>query len=241
MKHEQLLSGLDVFDSTETSDKLLSGSMEGFYQIPDTVLNRTISELELNNDDLSKDELVRNLAKYNAMCQQKNSKNVPGVTLYVKTVDKVHYRVYIATNNWISSAYYQNKLCALLTHLKPEQSCTLYLGSGVGHWSDLPTFGAVITHMQECQGTVRTICAGKCASPETLLWLYGKEREISIYGSLQFVGIKRILEFRPSAAGYFDAVYSRAVEIGILTEDEKQKLMTSNHIIFKDPTWVSNQ
>lgn len=152
--------------------------------------------------------------------------------LHLHSTDPNNMRLYISPKNSYGLSYFQNKLSTLLYSLKSDQTLTILIGSGVDEWWSVPTLGAVLTAMQNCRGKVVTVVTSRCTFVESVLWLFGKEREISPYGEVMLMGAEGILN---SEVQYlkpiYERIYRRAQELGMISPEKVEELCTSKEIL----------
>lgn len=236
-QYQQLLDGVSEvpFTFLRESENTTEGTraeiaQEGFSQLISPKQGDIAFELGLYNATQRED--IRNtLELYRAKMNQKEAKDCPGAKLHVHTTDKKSFRIYISTNTWLSSNYYQNRFASFVRSLKEDQTCTIVLGATVGGWWDTTALGSMIAALQACEGSTVTYATGKCSFPETVLWLYGKERKISPYGGLLFTGVGEYIKHCPYYSPFFENIYERGITCGVLTEEQKEKLLESTDII----------
>ncbi len=219
-----------VFKSDITEEEL---GLEGFVQAPFVSKDHPRNNFDLTNLDSA--EVIQEYKRYRAAlnrtaqeggCQRREAK------LNLCTLDQTSFRIYISPENWIDSNSFQNKFCTFMMSLQPEHNVRLVLGASLEGWMYDVALGSLITALSSTKANVVTSVVGQCGSPETYLWLFGKQRTFSRYGDIRFSGVLNILKQFPAYHSYFDYIFSRAIELGILTEDDKTKLLTSNDILF---------
>lgn len=219
-----------VFQSDVEEEGL---GLEGFIQDPFVSKDHPRRNFSLTN--LESPEVIREYNRYKTVlnrtaqeggCQRREAR------LNLCTLDQRSFRIYISPENWIDSNAFQNKFCTFLMSLQPEHDVRLVLGASLDGWMYDVALGSLITALRNTKAQVITSVVGQCGSPETYLWLFGKKRTFSRYGDIRFSGVLNILKQFPAYKSYFSYIFSRAIELNILTEEQKEKLMTSNDIIF---------
>ena len=143
------------------------------------------------------------------------------VPLLIRTSDQKNYRIYIREEMGFSQNYL-NKLCFFLDSREPQQSVTIIFGAKIQD-EQAHMLGGVLASIKNCKAKVVGVCAGYCSISETLLWCFCPTRIMYRYGALSF-GITDAVSSIPSYQFYFDLFLQRSVELGIITEEEKQQL-----------------
>lgn len=220
-----------AFDS-DMEDEFNSGT-EGFLQAPFIGKNHPRRQFALTNledpdviREFHKYRITMNKASQNGQCQRSEAK------LHLCTLDQKSFRIYISPENWIDSNSFQNKFNTFLMSLQEGHSVRLMLGASLDGWMYDVALGSLITSIRNTKANIVTSVVGQCGSPETYLWLFGKSRTISKYGDIRFSGVLNILKQFPAYSSYFSYIFGRAVELNIISEEQKEKLMTSNDILF---------
>lgn len=207
--------------------------LEGFIQDPFISKNHPRKQFALTN--LDNPEVIREYNRYKTVlnrtaqehgCQRREAK------LHLCTLDQKSFRIYISPENWIDSNSFQNKFNTFLMSLQEGHSVRLMLGASIDGWMYDVALGSLITSIRNTKADIVTSVVGQCGSPETYLWLFGKNRTMSKYGDIRFSGVLNILKQFPAYSSYFSYIFGRAVELNIISEEQKEKLMTSNDILF---------
>lgn len=219
-----------VFQSEVEEDGL---GLEGFVQAPFVSKDHPRNNFSLTN--LDSPEVIREYNRYKTVlnrtaqeggCQRREAK------LNLCTLDQRSFRIYISPENWIDSNAFQNKFCTFMMSLQPEHNVRLVLGASLDGWMYDVALGSLITALRTTKAATIASVVGQCGSPETYLWLFGKERTFSRYGEIRFSGVLNILKQFPAYHSYFHYIFGRAIELNILTEEDRAKLMSSNDIMF---------
>lgn len=143
----------------------------------------------------------------------------------IRTTDNTNFRIYMRSDA-ILLPKEVNKLCRFIDTRKPNESITFILGVSLcDEQSQL--MGPLLSSIIECKAKVKTIAAGMCSLCETMIWVFGHEREIYKYGALIFAKpefLKACGEYKH----YYDVVYSKAKEIGVITDEQIAKIYSTN-------------
>lgn len=232
--YNKLLSSLEDYSPLSTD---MSG-LEGFLQ-PDINQNRLSVQLGLEN--LDNGDMRSKYLQYKTTMNESDQMVQKEAHLHVHTLDNRYYRIYISPNNLMDSNTFQNKFCTFLDGLVEGQVVRILFGASLnGWWNDI-SLGPLISSMRNCRAKVITSIIGRCGCPETYLWMFGHERTFSDYGEIQFTGIQKILKQFPVYKDYFDYIFSRAVMLRVITEEQKTVLMTTNTSIFWNKSVQSAQ
>lgn len=137
--------------------------------------------------------------------------------LIIRTNNHRDYRVYFKADTYLTAPYL-NALCHFLDSRSSEDTVTLILGVKTED-VQIHMLGSVLSAMMSCQAEITTVAAGYCSFFETALWCYGKQRKVLRYGALSF-GKSEFISICPKYEEYFDTIYQRAQEIGIITLDD---------------------
>lgn len=156
------------------------------------------------------------------------SSGVDASKLLLSTTDNVHFRLFLTEMTDLSNSKFQNRFAKLLRCLGSKQTLHIHTGNGVyGVWP-LFDLGIILDAMERTQCKVHVHINGRASFCETCLWLFAEGREISEFGTLFFCGMQRHLEWSPNWRGYLCTILDRAVDLGVLTEGEKDSLLTTN-------------
>lgn len=213
---------------SDTEPETILG-LEGFIQTPVLHKNHPINKYDLADLDSPDIKEHYNQYKRTFAC---DSPNAPASMLNICTIDQKSFRIYISSRNALDSNAFQNKFCTFLSSLREGQLVRLILGASLDGWWNSIALGSLITAISSCKAEIVTSIVGRCGPPETYLWLFGNRRTFSRYGEIQFSGIHTILKQWPVYEYYFDYIFSKAVELNLITEEQKEKLMTSNDLVF---------
>ena len=158
---------------------------------------------------------------------------VPGVStppsqpipFSIRTSDNKNFRIYMKSSTWIMPREV-NLLCRFIDTRRADQTITFILGVGIED-DQSQLFGPIISSIISCEGTVNTVAAGMCSLCETMIWCFGKNREVYRYGALVF-SKPEFLKVCEGYKNYYDVVYSKAKEIGIITEEQIKRIYSTN-------------
>lgn len=142
------------------------------------------------------------------------------------------YRIYFNDCTEIECTIYQNKLCKCLDRLNENQCLTLYLGNGIYENNNSVYLGSIIDAMEHCKADITTVINGRAGAVETYLWLYGKQRIVSPYGTLCFRGAYGVTETFRYWGDYFGTIFTKAKDLGLLTEIDYTNLMTTDDTLY---------
>jgi hypothetical protein len=145
--------------------------------------------------------------------------------------DKI-IRIYIAHDISWSKCDFQNIFMSNLLKLKSDEECHFYLGTGSGASGlvDMYNLGPMLHAVETCRGKVVTHADGMCSSEESILWAYGHERHRSEFSVIVVEGCRGITDAMPSYTQYFRVLYQRFVELGFISQEELEDLLTSQKI-----------
>lgn len=149
--------------------------------------------------------------------------------LRIKTTDGKNFRIYMPSDLMFSRSFITN-LCFFLDTRKEDETVTFVLGAKLMD-ATAAYIGAIVSAIRSCKATIITLAAGYCSIPETMIWVYGDERVAMRYGALTF-GITEIVEVVPKYRDYYQNYLNRALEIGIINEDDI-KSINGNGTVFK--------
>ena len=139
--------------------------------------------------------------------------------LLIRTNDDRNFRVYMTAQQLFTQQYIVN-LCNFLDTRTKDQSVTFVLGTKMmDHQAHM--IGAIVSAMEDCAATVNTIAAGYCSIPETMIWCFGKNRDVFRYGALSFCTTEFISVCEKYKA-YFEVFLNKAKEIGVLSDSQVQ-------------------
>lgn len=214
----------------------LDSSMESFTnQSSSTAI---ISESIITGTNRWKGYELRNpnflLGRDNTLCNTSNiQQNNEAFRLFCYTdKSQCKYRIYFSDYTAIESEVYQNKLCRCLDKLNGNQQLTIYLGNGIYEAQNSVYLGSIIDAICHCKADVTTVINGRAGAVETYLWLYGKKRIVSPYGTLCFRGALGITETFRYWGDYFSNIYTRAKHLGLLSDNDVTTLMTTDDVIY---------
>lgn len=149
--------------------------------------------------------------------------------LLLSTKDNVNFRLYITEMTEYDDPMYQRRLSKFLRCLDEKQTLHIHLGCGCYGNFPVYSYGSVIDAIQRTRGKIITHLNGRSSFSETILWIYGDERVISEFTTITFKGLQNYFEngFAEWRA-YFETFFNRAMDIKLITKDEKEMLLTSN-------------
>lgn len=223
--YTNLLSSVDDYNPG-------SADMSGFEGFLQPSINQNALSIQLGLENLDNGDIRSKYIQYKATMNEGDAVGQKEAHLHVHTLDNRYYRIYISPNNLMDSNTFQNKLCTFLDGLVEGQIVRILFGASLnGWWNDI-SLGSLISSMRNCKAKVITSVIGRCGCPETYLWMFGHERTFSDYGEIQFTGVQKILKQFPAYQDYFDYIFSRAVALRVITEEQKNVLMTTNTSIF---------
>lgn len=151
--------------------------------------------------------------------------------LLLSSKDSMNFNLYITEVTEFDTPEYQNKFCKLLRTLGSSQTLHIYTGNyAYGVWP-VYTLGSMLDAMQRTQARIITHVNGRASFAETCLWLWGHERYLSEFGTLQFIGFQKYLEQMPMYHTYFKTLLDRAVLYKVLSSKEETDCMTTNKCI----------
>lgn len=144
---------------------------------------------------------------------------------YIYTSDNVNYRMYFQPAMIWSPREIRN-VCKFLDSLTSDNTVTIYLG-GDGDDNSSYLAGAVLDSVRECEALVTAVCAGLCSSVETMIYCYAHKREFDRYGSLRFEINRTFTNARPAWKAYYQQFLDRGMELGLLTQQDVDFIMTT--------------
>ena len=144
------------------------------------------------------------------------NKNVP--IILVNPQEKTA-NIYLNATTQLSSPEYITPLCVFLDSASPDMTIRMYLGSYI---DDVHTIGvsSIIASMQKCQANLETYAYGMCSMPETMIWSYGKKREMGRYGAIKIGGGEWIRRMEKAFKPYIETYMNHCKELGLLTDDQ---------------------
>jgi len=167
-----------------------------------------------------------------ATLSQGNGQQGEYTRLILYSDNGVHIRLYIPEYIWIGHPIYQNNICYLLNKLDSKKTLDIYLGNGIGGATPDCTIGNIFSAITNSKANVRIHMNGRGSMIETCLWLHGHKKIISPYGALCLVGVGRLLESFPQWRGYYETIYTKALRLNLITENDLADLLTTNYMIF---------
>ena len=153
----------------------------------------------------------------------------------IRTHNNKDFRVFIKSSIYLTPQFI-NTLCHFIDSRTQEQSITFILGTKTEEFQ-LHMLGSILTAMMTAKCQIITLAVGYCSFFETAIWCYGKERKVLRYGALTF-GKGEFITVCPKYEEYFNTIYERAKDIGVLTEEDiaaikdtgKEKMILSTEI-----------
>ena len=154
--------------------------------------------------------------------------------------------IYLNATTQLSSPEYVTPLCVFLDSAPPDMTIRMYLGSYI---DDVHTIGisSIIASMQKCRAQLETYAYGMCSVPETMIWTYGKKKEIGKYGTIKIGGGEWIRRMEKAFKPYIQTYMDHCKKLGLLNDEQindvvvKQKefsfmLGDNNNIVIIDNT-----
>ncbi len=149
----------------------------------------------------------------------------------IRTQNNKDFRVYIKSSIYLTPQYI-NTLCRFIDSRSPDQTVTFILGTKTEDFQ-IHMLGSILTAMMTCKAKIITLAVGYCSFFETAIWCFGQERKVLRYGALTF-GKSEFIAVCPKYEEYFDVIYNKAKEVGIITEEDiikikdtsKEKMLT---------------
>ena len=160
--------------------------------------------------------------------------------LRIRTCDNKNFRVYIPSDLVFSRTFVSN-LCRFMDCRKEGESITLILGAKLVD-ETASIVGAIVSAMRHCKATVITVAAGYASVPETLLWCFGHKRAVMRYGALSF-GITDLVKRVPKYKDYFEVFLKRALEIGILQQQDVEDILehgSTKFLVYDDVKQINS-
>lgn len=137
--------------------------------------------------------------------------------LLIRTSDNKNFRIYMKAEFYFSHPYL-NSICRFLDTRTEGQTVTFILGTKMCDYQ-IHMLGGLMSSIISCKATVNTIAAGMCSNIESMIWCFGQNRDVYRYGALTF-GRSDFVKFCEKYTEYFNVTFKRAVEIGVLTQEE---------------------
>lgn len=211
-----------VLDSTTSTNKDTTDGMAGTesYESP------TSSEYRKMADRLVVDMFDERMGPGNPNAQNRQP--------MIRRSGQSDFRIYLNSEAELSSNYI-NSLCRFLDYRKESDTVTFILGAKISEYY-AHMMGPIIAAMQNSRARIKAIAAGYCSIPETMLWVFAKEREIYRYGALT-VGITDFVKVCPKYQAYFQKFLNQAATINLLTTEETEniwKTKGSKFIMYQD-------
>lgn len=225
-----------VFD---TEDSLIYGGLESMSQVMRTPLQHPVHKLGYNERKppegegaLSANAIVRAL-NCNGCDDSYKKYQEESMKLNVHSTDGKNFRIYISPVNRLELSYFQNRLCTFLAQMTEENTIEIILSSNVGGWWVIPTLSSVLTAMSECKGKIITHATSRCSFAETVVWMFGHERIVSIYGGLALEGVVDMVTGSSSYLGpIYECIFRRGVEIGLYSKEDMEHFLSSSVLKF---------
>ena len=151
--------------------------------------------------------------------------------LLINSHDNVNFNLYITEITELDQPKFQNRFCKLLRTLSENQTLHIHTGNFVYGYFPAYNMGCLLDAIMRARCKVITHINGRASFTETVLWMYGHERQISEFGTILFVGMQDRFKWSPEWYDHFAKMYTRAVELKLLTEEEKTMCLTSNKCV----------
>lgn len=190
---------------------------------------------EVDFNDVNESVVGTEAFNYYPEQAERNQSNMGGMAMIaaqqrrsafiIRTSDNVNFRLYMRSDAMMLP-HEVNKLCRFLDTRTKTQSVTFILGVALDDCQS-QLMGPVISSIISCKGKVITVAAGMCSLCETMIWVFGHERIVQRYGALVFAKpefLKACEEYKH----YYDVVYSKAKEIGVITDEQIAKIYSTN-------------
>lgn len=210
----------DLSSNEKTSSPLITGNEEllSYYQPHISLVNTEVTGTE---------DLSQNTISFGPT----QGTEVEEAKLHVYSSDTVNFRLYMCANTSLKSAFYQNNFCRFIDSLQPEHTVVIEMGSMINGWMHNFLLGSMIRSLQSTKGTVITLASGQCGFGESCLWLFGKKRIISPYGSLLFTGISEFKKVMSMYESYFDFMFDTAQDLNVLDKEQAEILRTTSRTV----------
>jgi ATP-dependent protease ClpP protease subunit len=189
------------------------------------------SAIELNkmtSEDACKAAYVQNLYP---MSNSNNVKSDPREMFSIIQVGSNSYQIFLdyMKNYW--DPKFSTAFARSLDKMTEQDQITIILPGGICLWS-IHHFGALLSAMQRCRGTITTIIAGPAEFADIVIWLYGKNRILGNYGKLRLnAEIMTWRDFVTYRKEYIEAILNRAIEISLITQEQKDAFINDNQSI----------
>lgn len=230
--YENILGGIG--DTYTNNDESVSNGLESFVQTPLMYQNHPAMKYGLLNDSILEDmNVVQKFQEYQTSLNSPNSegRECPEHKLHICTMDHKSFRIYFDERTALDSNYYQNKFHTFISSLSADHTVTIMMGSGLGRWFNDIAIGNIIFSLMSAKCNIITKAVGRCGTSETFIWMYGKERHLTRYASLEFYGVYSLLKQFTVYKHYFSVLFNKAKDLNLLTDEQVEELMTSNKFI----------
>lgn len=159
----------------------------------------------------------------------------PSILHIFKGSQENSIRLYLTDRNDLGHPMLQNRLCYLLGNLC-DKKIDIYIGHTLLGNTPLCNLGCLFDALENSSADVTIHACGRCGMCESLLWLHGRNRCITQYGSLYFSGVGRILEAYPMWREYYSQCFSKAKLLGLITDQDVVDMLTTNNLIYISAT-----
>lgn len=228
--YENILGNIKDISTYEVD--IDSTGLEGFVQTPLMYQNHPAMKYGLLSESILENaDVVQKLQAYQQNMRSQDNQECPEHKLHICTMDHKSFRIYFDERTALDSNYYQNKFHTFISSLSSEHTVTIMMGSGLGRWFNDIAIGNIIFSIMSAKCNVITKAIGRCGTSESFIWLYGKERHLTRYASLEFYGVHSLLKQFSVYKHYFSVLFNKAKELNLLTDEQVEELMTSNKFL----------
>lgn len=153
-------------------------------------------------------------------------------SLTIHSTNGKHIRLHITDRAWIDHPHWQNKFCHFLSALSAEHVVDILVGNSLYGANSLCNIGMLMDALNTTAAQVTMHMCGRGSMCETCLWLNTQNKAITPFGSLCLCGVGRILETYPMWRGYYETIFVKGKQIGLLTDNDIVSLLTTNRQIY---------
>lgn len=196
------------------------------------------SDYKVDNPALEYHKRYSTNAKFGYMdCCMDNPKflqQIAGLNIFRGSQEN-SIRLFISDRTCLDHPIFQNRFCFLLGSLC-DKKIDIYAGNSINGYMPLCSLGCLFDALECSVADVTMHICGRCGMSETMLWVHAKNKCITQYGSLYFSGVGRILEMYPMWREYYETVFIKAKNIGLINDQDIVDLLTTNNLIYISAT-----
>ncbi len=139
------------------------------------------------------------------------------------------YRIWMDTFAQFTIKY-TNKFCRFLDTRSSEDTVIIYLGAHLEADVAMDT-PSILSAIMSAKCNIHAVASGPSSAFETAIYCFAKTREIRKYGYLTFSRPAYVKKYYKEWEHINNSVFKRAVELGLLTDDQVQEILDYNNTI----------